>query len=669
MLRSIRRRLTDLLGSDRPGSRRVERGAVIPFVAIGISSMILGTSFAVDINRIGQERRRMEKVVDLVVLDASRQLIGASDPGSDTLSDRRVAVADAAEDAARRNELFGAGPVARSFDGNKITFTQGDQRLEIWMWGWDPSTQDYVADNVAARFLSGRATSDVDFLFYPGEYDTHRDAVASKFRPLEPLEDCDPVPLPCLPTTDDPDPWEAADQAGFSLGSFLVGLDTTVPSTTPSAEVFAEVKSDFMNAWVGAALNPGITTPDAHLGLDLVGWRGIGASALDLGDLATRLGVGSVDQLLSTSVTHNQLLVAMAEVLDANGQVAAANALNQVRTDIAGTTSFRLGDTIRASQGTGQGAAAMVNALELFLSSAMITGNDFLTTEMTLPLENPLTPEADLLVARLDVALIEPPVTAYGPAELDPATGLWRTAAETTQVNAQLTIQLPGLDVAGTSVTANLPLALTAAEAVADLRTVECSLPINGSYVGLGTVTGGLDVHIGQVVDLTSDTPTVVAGELVAAAASPSPVPPVTTTSVAGLPGVTVPPTPTLPTVPLPGLVGSITGLSTLSVGGSTGAAAFQDVPFNDWFDLGVPPPHHRIVGGTTADLGSGLAGTLVLDGPVGATTLVQNQLGFVFDALDNEVLRPLASALGVGVGGADLNALGLECGIPVLIG
>ena len=281
------------------------------------------------------------------------------------------------------------------------------------------------------------ATANVDFFFMPGRMDLSAQATASN---------------------------EII--AGFSAGSFLANVDTT--------------QSGLLNGLLGAMLG-------GAANLTLVGYEGLASGRVRLGDLATSLGVGTVEELLTTDLTMSQLLTANAELLQADHPTAAA-ALNDLALTASLAETITLGEILKVDQSNPESAAdTFINAFDLITSAAQLANKaNFINLPLAVSLPG-------VLNANLSVAVIEPPVIAIGPPGKD-ADGEYLTEARTAQVRFRLTVQA---DVVGLA-QITLPIYFEVASARVGLESAACGATPETSRVDLYAQASNLDLYLGQ---------------------------------------------------------------------------------------------------------------------------------------------------------------------------
>lgn len=297
---------------------RDERGATALMVAILTSLVLLFISaFAIDLGMQRAGRRDMQAVADMVALDMGRLIDGRT----------RAEIESGAGDKPSAGTQL-SWSVANN-DNNTVGGTPSVTAywVEVADDGSYPQAGGLPVQVAAGEAPTGvvvRAAADVAFAFagvtgvVSGNVD--RTAVA-----------------------------QAEESACFSIGSYAARLDTS--------------SSPLLNGILEGALGGGID-------LDAVSYQGLVDADISLLDIALELGLGSVDELLSTSVSAGDLLIAAANVLQANG-TSNANVLNLVAAEIGGA-SIKLGDLVSAEPGTGAAETATINVLDLLAGTVFI---------------------------------------------------------------------------------------------------------------------------------------------------------------------------------------------------------------------------------------------------------------------------------------------------------
>lgn len=164
------------------------------------------------------------------------------------------------------------------------------------------------------------------------------------------------------------------------------------------------------------ALLPGTT-----VNLSVLDWNALAGSSINLNALVTRLGVNlgisDTSQVLNTDITLAQLRLAMVQVLQADGQTAAANALNLLPLSVGSLTgSIRLSQLLRIDLPTGALAAVRLHLLDLVTGSVQLYNfRNVLTTPTPITLNTSALGLTGVANVQLWLQVVEPPVYACGP--------------------------------------------------------------------------------------------------------------------------------------------------------------------------------------------------------------------------------------------------------------
>lgn len=549
-----------------------QRGAISVLAGLSLVVVVASTALSVDIGKEAWQKRSLQKTVDVISLDAVR----AVGDRKDSLVDPYTKAVEYAQESATRNNYDYANTAA----GNSLTVELGIA---------DGSTKTFTvaapADYGIANAVRITATTDVPFNFMPGTAHLTTQAIAMT------------------------DP-----EATFSIGSRLVGLDTT---TSP-------ILNSVLGGMLGGAVN-----------LSAVGYNGLLAASVRLGDVWTNLGLGSASQILNTQVGVQSLASAAIAALNNQGDPAsltAATTLGTFVAQIANNAKFKFGDLLDLISGDpGAAADAKVDVLKLIgAASTLANGTNLLN--LTVPITIP-----GVTTTTLKLGVIEHPRFATGPARKD-GTGAWVTRAHTAQVRAQLDLSLTQkLQVLLSQGTVHLPVYVESAGATGELTAVQCAIPKTDSHATVHTTTSVVTGKIGTATDDSLHNPAV-----------PADVRPGQIVSITGLVNVT--------------------GTATASM-----PASVSDLLVQLYQTLGTG-------GGSSVALSGQLLSSLalsvqVLGVGVNGTTVANNTLAIinpVLSTLDSTLLTPLKKALGplgLEIGGADVTNHDTGCGRRRLIG
>ena len=206
-----------------------ETGAVLVLVSIAMVAMIGATAFAVDVGQVTNNNRNLQAAADSIALDAGRAISGQT---AAQLSGASGAVTLAAQGSASRNAI----------PFSKLTVDLGTESgntfTNIATAVLNGAVQTVTSTSVP-NAVRVTASGTVNFAFARGGKTTTRNAVASQ-----------------------------SAITGVSLGSFLARVNTS---------------TGLLNSVLGGFLGANLT---------LVGYTGIAAGTVNLGQLKAQLGFG-----------------------------------------------------------------------------------------------------------------------------------------------------------------------------------------------------------------------------------------------------------------------------------------------------------------------------------------------------------------------------------------
>lgn len=567
--------------------RTDERGAVVPIVAVLIGLLVTVTAFTVDLGQQRVARTDMQSLSDLVALDTSR-LLGGQTTAS-VLTD--TAFKNSVMASVNRNaKTFGAAPKVKvevgTFDGTNFT-TDGSLTYTAG-GGAVGNVVITSAENVpsAAKVTAGTT---VGFAFVPGSGAANRSAIA---------------------VTDS--------SACYEVGSYAAAV----------------------NSNNSALLGPLLGTLNSNLNLTAAGYQGLANTAIKLSDLAVALGLGSVDQLATASVTYRNFYAALAQVLTQNGQVANVSLLNTLSASASATAQVAISNVIALGVGSNAAINATANLLDLVSATAFLANGQNL---INLPLSATIP---GLASVSTKVKLIQNIQKYCGRVGTQETTA---TPAGTSQAEVTL-----GATVAGTTVTiplvgtvsvgspANQPVSLLvqAAPTYASLTSVGCQTPTNSVQSATFDMTNGL-------LSETLTVPLSVSGNV------------------------------------------SLLGIGLVNVAITTNIVVTTTIsPTETTYTITVPPQSFDTVystGTTSLTLGNTVAktGTVVtakiLGIPITLSTaaidsildpVVSSVVQPIISGLNSALISPLLNLLGIRVGGADMilnSDPALSCSVPAL--
>ncbi len=585
-----------------------EGGAVLLLMAVAMVVLMISAAFSIDLGALAATNRRLQGVADLAAIAAANELDGHACDFSTKLSNETVP--KSLFNRIREAALASAKDNGHLPGGNKMLL------VEVGVLSYDATTgapkfvathstltgADCMVSSVpdAIRITAGDYTK---YSFGPafgqaGRTST-RNAIGGRRRsPGQPA--CTPNNCPTGTGTET--------LGAFRIGSSVANLDSA------SSPILTSVL-DSMLCPVGGQCN---------FDVSLVGYQGLAAANVTLGQLQAKLGAGSMSALLNSSIKASDLYLASAKALGCNQVAGCKNAAAVTLLGLSGTVTssgtFKLLNLITVANGSETTAAATAfNVLDLVTgSAAVINGTNFVyvpITTVSIPgggtSKTPCGPAAQAATC-LSLKLIEGPQSYVGPV------GGFTTTSQAT-VKVEQDVNLLDIPVLGSlnlsTITGKVTMDVSAGSAKGTLTKAGCT-PTLGQTVSVDTT--GATTTIGGTLSvkvLVTTSSTTVAG----------------TSSVAGVSGV--------------------------------------PVPFS--YPTEYPPdtttPKH--VGGTNLNVqGKAVSSSLATVDTAALTTALTGQAG-ALTTLDTSVISPVLRALGVDVASADVWAMGAPNCVPIVLG
>jgi len=659
-----------------------ERGAALPLIALCVVVILLGSGFTIDLGSLAAKTRRLQALSDLIALDTAAELggqtctalyqrAGESTPSSTMDHLRAAAVASSV-----RNGHVVAGtktlvvePLVLERDTGPQSFgavvrdSDGRPKFRSVSTCENPTSPDFGAKPDAVRVFAGDR---VNYGFskvvgFSGANPTRRaistDGSTNSLTPQTPVTTTPPsspsTTVPPPPDDDDDDIPQP--QGAFILGSTALGMTSDnatllneiltvgfcsayqVPgAVTPGGSTTGPVNTDFLNNVGGATTVGPVLTGPCKVNFSVVGYQGLAATNVKLGDVATALGFGSPQALLTSNINVGTFLRGAANAVDCTGQPASCPTAKLSLFDLG--VQLESKTTATASEGklfhvlfdSNGGTAAAALKLDLFdvltATAQVINGANFIS------LGNSSVNVPGLSNTRTTVDVIESPRRFEGGLGTLGTTSQTRvtidsdvsTSYTVTYLNALgLSVNLPA------TLTTHVRVTATGGNATGKLSGLRCKDPTKGIDV---------EVQIGAVaetIDLATGTVTLA------------------TTPVAS--SVTV----------------------TLGATSAPPAAANATLSF-------LAPTEYKGSGGVYKHVGStslGFGSSTVTVGIVGSgSTLPGVNAGVVSSTsaalasllglIDTTLITPLSRELGLDIGSADVIAdEPLKCGVPGLAG
>ncbi|TCJ22585.1 hypothetical protein [Nocardioides jejuensis] len=548
---------------------RDERGAVAVFTALLISTVLVGaTSFTLDLGYQRMARRDMQAVADVVAMDMARKLDGST---SSVLKANSAWQSALSASLARQGQTVGSALSVKTCNAADVASASASlSTTGICAYPGILNANGTFSDSgsAAATHVKVLTRTSVEY-FLPVFSDSGsvaRSAVATSQK-----------------------------TACFRLGSFAARINT-----------YSSVLGPLLNKALG-------------VNLSVLSYQGLARGNVSLLDLATQLGVGSVDALATTNVTFGSLINATAAILTQKAgdpdAAASLTVLQQLNAAAGLSTTVNLGKLFSLTDSSAAAKQATVNVLDLISGAAFIAnGSNALAIPLTISLPGMTNVTAN-------VKVIEPPKMACG--------AVGKAKARTAQIQ---------IDVTGKHTTSLLALVTTTVDVTMSLKVAWAEGLLTDAVCGAGT------------------------------SASPYGIDVLTTSGLATLDlGLAA------KTITLLGLlpdVNASVGVSVVASGGSqTAQVRVPPKDFNTPVETGS---------GSIGLAGKGSTSTITSDVPLLGQTgsavvnyVLNTVLGPVVSALDTQVLAPITEAIGVNLSGADvyISPPAPNCSSPRLVG
>lgn len=465
-----------------------ERGAVIPLVAMMLSTLMLGAAFTVDLGRLRTARRDLQADADFLALDAASVLEGQ--PADEVLP---LVVDEANASADRNNYAF-----------EPIT----SEHVELGTW--QSNSFDTVDGHEVPNAVRITLTDAVDMLF---DFSTEQRSVTRSAIGVNDFPIC--LPFPCTPP-----PGGVRPSARAELGSVLARLDTyQSPAATAASDAAAELQATFMNHLYSAFLGitegvplgagvtgesnpPPVTGPSGGLRLDVISYKGLADALVSIDQIAEELAVtgdltaGSVEELaLVEDLSVKRFLEATATVLSRGSaaEVAAGSILGDIAAKVDAAFTMEFGRYLQTTTGRAGAVETFVNVDDLLLGTvSIIDQKNFVNVE--LPLNVPGAPPT--VLAR--VTVIEPPQWHQGlrhTGDYGPSTAQIRIEVNVPVPSVPLDLGLLSPLLSPITRPGNIPLVLEVAKAESRYGDMACPTSADTSWTDLHVENGGLEVR------------------------------------------------------------------------------------------------------------------------------------------------------------------------------
>lgn len=425
----------------------------------------------------------------------------------------------------------------------------------------------------------------------------------------------------------------------FSLGTGIATINTQ--------------QSALLNAILGGLLNTSVS-------LSVGDVQSLATAHIKLEDLMVALGASTMQGLLATTVSYQNLMVAMVKALQAGGDTVNASILQTLTVAIPGGQNITVGDGGTSAPGLlslglanpNTATTATINAFDALLVAAQIAQRSPDGSVGKAPVINVATSLAGL--ANISLQIINPPALAVGEGGTTTANGVttFRTMARTAAVNLSLSLTpLPTLYLGLATISAlSTPIVVTLAVApgTATLNPVDCESTKAATQATIQVTPGIASVCVGANASCSGSIN-------------------VASVSVVGIPSVVA------ITLNSLGPLSLSPGTSPVTINGSSGS-----------FDVTASPVNSNALGSDLATLTATLLGQLptALSVNVLGSSILGDLLSPILSLLTatltpvlqgvfsllNTLIVPTLSLLGVQVGTATVHNMSLTCGVSQLV-
>lgn len=337
--------------------------------------------------------------------------------------------------------------------------------------------------------------------------------------------------------------------------------------------------------------------PGTTVNLTVLDWNGLAQADINLNALITQLGtnlsLSDPSQVLNANITLGQLQLAMAQVLQADGNTAAVNALNLLPLNAPGLAgTIRLADLLQISLPQGALADINLDLLDLVTGSVQLYNfKNVLTTPTPITVNTAALGLTGLANLQLWVQVVEPPVYVCGPQGASFHSAAIRIKENTDLVSGfALQPVIDAINALGLGLTnVTLTQGVLKLQVYADVARAEgtiTTIDLIGSAVSFNARPGLVGLYVGTIADSVFFNRSAVITDAV-----------VTPTQLTTMDlGLNV-------NIPLVGQVHAQVPLTVTARAAATGAPELQS------FSANAPWPQTR-----KADSGTVSAGTLIVD-------------------------------------------------------
>ena len=408
-------------------ARRDERGVVLPITIIMLAAVVAAAALVIDLGGDRVVRRDMQAVADVVALDVVRALDGrvaSGYPGYSATGPSATLLVDAKKETlSRQRSIVSVDPDRVKIQLMMVNKVTGEAPR--------PATAGEVPNAVRAVAASNSA-----FRIVPTDPDntnTNIGAAALAMRGQ---------PIACI-----------------SAGATFLDVKPQGPLDTMLGKIVGVDRLTVLDPYGLAALD---------LEIPLI-------------DLAAKLGVGSVEEILEAEVTAHDFVIAISDVLPHKGNSSSVAILDAIVNGLPDTTNLDIGEFLHLDTGGTSAANLAINTFTLVQAVIMVankeTGNFVnISSSVSAP---------GLAKIDLKAKVIEPPQIACGP--VDPP-----QTARSAQIELRLSADVKAV-VAETSID---PLFITVAEGTGTITDIQCFSEPKTMSVAATTAVGKLGLRV-----------------------------------------------------------------------------------------------------------------------------------------------------------------------------
>ncbi|HKY59175.1 MAG TPA: hypothetical protein VJL80_14150 [Aeromicrobium sp.] len=404
-------------------ARHDERGAIFPMTVVLMGVILLIASLVIDVGGDRLVRRDMQSMADVIALDVVRQLDGRTAgayAGFDSTGPSTTLLAAAKNESLARQDSHLADP-----DTVGVRLAVADRKTGAFIrWasaGEVPNAlRVWTTGSSAFRFLPTtprRTTLERSALAFMGE------------------------PVACI-----------------SAGATLADVTPQGPLDTLLGKLVGVDRLTVLDPYALASLE----------------------LEIPLAQLAAKLGVGSVDEIATASVTAHDFVFAISEILPHKGNSSSTAVLDAIINGLPDNVNLDIGDFLTLDTGDQSAADLSINTWTLIQGTIMAANkNRFIDINLTGSIPG-------LTKVAVQAKVLEPPVVACGPVG---------TTARSAQIQVRLSAEVTALG--GLVAEADVdPVYITAADGSGTITNIQCIGNTRTLSVSANTAVGTFGARV-----------------------------------------------------------------------------------------------------------------------------------------------------------------------------